>query len=330
MKSNVKYIAEYLDSWCSEHGSTRIMNTMNTTYESINRARAGKQVSVGKLDEMIRRTGITIAEASIKKGKIDDKYKCSSAKYIKENLDRLMRIYNLNAHTLSTKMYGKNKRKAPYAGKYPKPKTLQEIADFFNIEVADLFVNPRMNKKVYEDATKDAIKIRMQPDYEVHSKQGNRNKINKDKVLSEFSDDCAITGIENIKPRIYKFSRDFNFLVDENDMEKLFFVNVIEAESIIRRYGFSIGESILKKGVKTEWYKDTSALYLPFNLERIRNEKGIAVAELVRVSDTIKNVSTYLRWESGQSYPNMMQMQQVANALDVEIGDLFVTPDGCE
>ena len=99
---------------------------------------------------------------------------------------------------------------------------------------------------------------------------------------------------------------------------------------LIARYAYehgrSISEMLLAPGIKTDWYADCKMDYFPQNYIRAVEESGMTIADLARkagVKDsTVRNI------KFNYTIPFSDNLQKIADALEMEVADLFLPPEG--
>ena len=92
--------------------------------------------------------------------------------------------------------------------------------------------------------------------------------------------------------------------------------------------GVSVSELMLPPGDedKTEWYKDSKIEYLCSNLNTYANEQGLSSVDVARIIGVAK--STAEKYFKGKIIPMSDNLQLLADALNVEVADLSLPPDG--
>ncbi len=97
-------------------------------------------------------------------------------------------------------------------------------------------------------------------------------------------------------------------------------------------FGVSVAELMLIDGVETNWYEEASIDYLGENLRRYRKELGLTQTDLAeRLTDdrtVLTKMSGISCYEQGVRFPTVGVTQALADALGVEVADLFVPPEG--
>lgn len=97
-------------------------------------------------------------------------------------------------------------------------------------------------------------------------------------------------------------------------------------EEIAEKTGVGIAELFLIPGLQTEWYRETKSAYFRENMTIELEEKGITAANLSRLSGVSEH--TIGKIKSGKQLPVVKTAQRIADALDTEIGELFLPPKG--
>ena len=99
---------------------------------------------------------------------------------------------------------------------------------------------------------------------------------------------------------------------------------------LIARYayehGASISEMLLVPGVRTDWYEDCKVDYFPRNYVKAVEDSGMTIAELARKAG-IKD-STVRNIKFNYTIPYSDNLQKIADALEMEVADLFLPPEG--
>lgn len=96
-------------------------------------------------------------------------------------------------------------------------------------------------------------------------------------------------------------------------------------EKVARSRGKSIAEMFLAPGVETDWYRDAALAYLPDDLAGCAETTYIAVAEKAGVPYRV-----FWLYLNGSQSPMTNTLQKIADALEMEVADLFLPPDGGE
>lgn len=92
--------------------------------------------------------------------------------------------------------------------------------------------------------------------------------------------------------------------------------------------GLSVSELMLPPGDedKTEWYQEAKLEYFGTNLKTYAAEQGLSSSELASRIDVA--ASTTKNYLDGKFLPKSDALQKLADALNVEVADLFLPPDG--
>lgn len=92
--------------------------------------------------------------------------------------------------------------------------------------------------------------------------------------------------------------------------------------------GKTVAEMFLEPGVKTDWYREASLEYLPDNLRDAMSDRGLEMRDLEAESG--------VKWQQIESYlmretmPLTKTLQKIADALEIEVADLFLPLEGSE
>ena len=92
--------------------------------------------------------------------------------------------------------------------------------------------------------------------------------------------------------------------------------------------GLSVSELMLPLGDadKTEWYQEARIEYFSSNLKAYADELGLNSADLaLRIGVEKPTMNNYFK---GKNFPMSDNLQLLADALNVEVADLFLPPDG--
>lgn len=101
-------------------------------------------------------------------------------------------------------------------------------------------------------------------------------------------------------------------------------MRVSTLEDLSNMLGLSVAELTLKPGLedKVEWYRDSSIDYISDNLRLCAKEARIQQKELSRITGiSYRVVNDYFM---GKTVPMTDRLQALADALEVEIADLFL------
>lgn len=101
---------------------------------------------------------------------------------------------------------------------------------------------------------------------------------------------------------------------------------IASVERVAESMGMSISEAFLLPGTFTDWYIDSDKKYFAENMKRLRLEKGWSKSKLSECAGIISN--TIYKCEDSLGFPSVKNMQKIADALGVEIADMFLPPSG--
>lgn len=92
--------------------------------------------------------------------------------------------------------------------------------------------------------------------------------------------------------------------------------------------GKTVAEMFLAPGIKTDWYKEATLQYFPDNLWSAMTDRGMEMIDM--------GAGTGIKWQQIESYllretmPLTKTLQKIADALEMEVADLFLPPEGSE
>lgn len=104
-------------------------------------------------------------------------------------------------------------------------------------------------------------------------------------------------------------------------------MRVRTVERALEGTGVTVAEIMLAEGVETEWYKDAKAEYSGANLQAYREERGLTPHQLARKCGLSEG--TIKSYEKNQII-SLEALQRLADALRVEVADMFLPPEGGE
>ena len=170
---------------------------------------------------------------------------------------------------------------------------LQALADALEVDILELTVPPRSK------ARGDAIT------HKTYLPFNARIHVNRIKLRNNRDID-----LDNVS--IFKITRG----VDS--------VRIAAVEAIADLIGLGIADMFVKPGVETEWYHETKAAYFAENMMQEMETQKISQAKMAQSADISKN--TVANIKNGQM-PAIKTAQAIADALSMEIGDLFLPPE---
>lgn len=62
---------------------------------------------------------------------------------------------------------------------------------------------------------------------------------------------------------------------------------------------------------------------MKINIWKIRNERGLSLDDLEQLTGINRNRINRIEQENGKYYPNVLELEKIAKALDLKIVDLF-------
>ena len=90
--------------------------------------------------------------------------------------------------------------------------------------------------------------------------------------------------------------------------------------------GMTISDMFLKPGLQTDWYLDADLVYLTENLVAAAQATDKEYYDVDDVAGTPHGL--FKLYAEGVQYPQTNTLQRLADALDEEVADLFLPPDG--
>lgn len=101
-------------------------------------------------------------------------------------------------------------------------------------------------------------------------------------------------------------------------------------DSIAMVLGTTAAQLMVMEGIETNWYQEASAEFLAANLTQIRVERGLTKTDLGRLMDAVHwhaKTASVSRYENGR-IPTLGSLQEIADALGMEVADLLLPPEG--
>lgn len=99
-------------------------------------------------------------------------------------------------------------------------------------------------------------------------------------------------------------------------------VTINSVERVANSRGMSISEAFLLPGTFTDWYIDSDKKYFAENMKKFRLENDLTQLDLAKMAGLKKYV--YGLYERKSTVPSVLVMQRIADALGVEIADMFL------
>lgn len=299
MITNIMYIAANSKGMKAKKGDYNGAKKMR-------RLRSGKMSQICAIEKIANENGKSIGEMTVCPGEDASPWKDSSSRYVPENIDAFLDATNMPIHKIvvSAGLSFGNLQKYRKGQTKPNIVTVQKLADFWNVEVADMFLPVKSwNVEHVKMRKKNEDKV----DRKVISEHGQNSKItNKCWVSKNLWDIMVSRGVMDVEKEheiaMKKINRSLEYMY-----------------RYARSYGVAIGDLLVKPGVQTEWYRDTSLSYLQENMQNAFNESGI------RPYKVTTNIYKYME---GDIYPSLKMLQEIADILDMEIGDLLLPTDG--
>lgn len=86
--------------------------------------------------------------------------------------------------------------------------------------------------------------------------------------------------------------------------------------------GMSVAEMMVRPGIETEWYREANVKYFCFNLDAYVRDCGMSTLDAAkRIGISSNTLQCYI---NGGALPRLSMLQKLADALDVEVADLFL------
>lgn len=86
--------------------------------------------------------------------------------------------------------------------------------------------------------------------------------------------------------------------------------------------GLSVAEMMVRPGVETEWYRESDVKYFCFNLDAYVRDCDMSTLDAAkRIGISRNTLQIYI---NGGTLPRLPMLQKLADALDVEVADLFL------
>ena len=98
-------------------------------------------------------------------------------------------------------------------------------------------------------------------------------------------------------------------------------------EKKLKGSGVTVAELMLVPDIQTEWYKEASVAHFGANLKMIMEEWKFSHKELARICGI--SVQSIRNYEAG-NVPTLRRLQCLADALEIEVADLLLPPEGSE
>lgn len=315
MISNIKYIPDNFAPFKDELKKL----VSSKAYESIMN---GSVQSMATLESSANLFEMTIGECLCNPDADKNKWSTSSTYFLRDSISdyidcSLITLRDLSDHCdIPSSNFSKYKR-----GDFmPTLSTAQKLADFWGIEIADLFI-PTLDVNVQAVIN--------------NTKRYSANGIKNSKKDYPLNDDDVFdrsyTHIKWMSDNLTRLVVKNNInLSHEKKLRRMIETNsgsLNQIESYAKCYGSSIGNMFVNPKYDLKWYNDSSVIFLSYNIEQYLLEAGITAYNIGMHSKFCKADSVY-KFINGIKIPTLYQLQDLANTLDVEVSDLFITPDG--
>lgn len=284
--------------------------------QTLEKIKNGEVSRFGSVERIAKAYGSSIGELMVTPGEDASRWADSSTSTFCETFAEYLDCSKIKSHQLG---YAANIPSTNFTNfivgrRLPSLRTAQNLADFWNIEVADLFIPPRAEDfQAIEEATRE---------FATSGRRKLRNKpIDNEKVM-----ETCISNAEWLRGNLEAIADRYG----ATERDKLRYRNIeklCDAEKFASFYGMTIGEALLRPGIDTEWYRDASTLYLSYNLERALKESPLTTEKIAEKTSYCTADYVY-RFAKGLKTPSLKDAQELANALGMEIADLFLPPDG--
>lgn len=194
----------------------------------------------------------------------------------------------------------------------PSLKVAQNMADFWKIEVADFFLPPKKENIEH-------IKLMFGMFDEV-----DMDAVNEYYIMCGISNSCWL-GVNLLSIMEARGEKDVK-KAHHNAMVEIG-KNLDDLDKFAYRYGTTAGDLLLKPGVETEWYKDSSTMFVSYNLQEVMSMSDLTPYKLGLLCKKVSTTTLY-KYVDGRRIPTLNRLQELANVLDMEISDFFLPPDG--
>lgn len=282
----------------------------------------GKVQNIKNIEAICNSYGKSIGEMMVQPNSDASKWENSSSGYFKDTF-----LKYLQASRIKYRHIGKFAGVAPSSltkytqGDYmPTTTSAQALADCMQIEVADFFVPAKPeNVEKIETVTFELAKTLKQ-----------RCLREQEIVFDDPNIQDTLTNKAWMVPNFERMIRAHNVTSPDKDLRRLLDTGKAPLKVIdmyARWFGSTIGDVMVKPGVKTEWYKESSNIYVPYNLEQMMNDSCLPVAQIAQKA-ALTNLDVVYQFVKGVRIPTLAQLQELAYLFDCELSDFFLPPDG--
>ena len=307
MKTNVAYMADNAEGLVWRSGMPFYKKTLD-------RIRSGTIDSLTTLENVTSSNGRGIGEMFVKPGEDASPWADSSSSYLPATLSAYLDALDMPTKDLTDLLSNPKLNIWAYRhGKYlPSLETTQELAFILDVEVSDLFLPPKSSNIAKLKDMRDEIAR--------NSPKSPKCAISNQQVI----DDGRITSFECARDNFRYAAEVAGYVLPSKVLTDNTRITVVEKYA--KKCGTTIGDIFVKPGVETEWYRETSAHNFPYMLENVWKESGKTGDEVAKATKMHKNV--FLGLVYGEKVATLRQVYKLATYFDVEIGDLFMVPDG--
>ena len=313
MITNVAYIADNTQDFEKVPG-------MGFHEETLEKLKSGAVIGADVIDKVARSFGKTIGELLVKPGEDASRWANSSL----DNIFPAVSAY-INAAKMPYRRMGalsgiNSGSFAKYANGYyaPSLRSMQMMADFWQIEVADFFLPPdeanvahiaELTERYNEDVPADIAER-----------------------IVEIPDDLE----QRISHRAF-LSQNFRRLLEEHKdkpvdkrVQEIIELNtgaLAVIEECANALGATIGEVFQNPEIECSWYKETRLVFLSWNLEDALRDARESAYTIAAKTKTCNTTAIY-KYVNGTKLPPLAKLQEIADVLRMDSSDLFLSPDG--
>lgn len=313
MITNVAYIADNAQGLEKKPG-------MAFHADTLEKIKGGAVVGADVIDKIAQAFGKTIGEMLVKPGE-------DASRWADSSLDNILPAVSayINAAKMPYKRMGALSGIQPSSfsqyssGHYaPSLRSMQLMADFWQIEVADFFIPPdeanvaqiaelteRYNEEVPAEIVKKAVNV-------------------PDDLSSRISHRAFLS--QNFR-RLVERNKDKSADKRVRDIIELNTGTLAAIEECAGAFGATIGEVFQNPSIECNWYKETRLVYLSYNLEEALKDAGTA-AYMIAAQTKTCNATVIYKYVNGSKIPPLERLQEIADVLNLDISDLFLPPDG--
>lgn len=304
---NIKHYA--VDMVMAGVSSQEMCRATQLSHDTIDRILEGKSSRLKTVQSFAEAFGMNLAQLLLGPDEDPDAYADADVRYFAANIHAAVKADIRSPKALEREMmmpvgsFGRF-----FAGTLPRTDTLQTMADVLHIGVADLFLPTDALQALIKTPAHGVPEPR--PDQLSHVSYANDHI----KAMVQELGSCKVAGLLGncAQERVEQFARG----------GRMSYRTMV---AMGRELGLSIGEVLLRPGVDTAWYADTDARYFADNLEAIMRDMGISSVTLGKRVGV--NSSSVNAWREGKAIPYSDNLQRLADALDMEVADLFLPPE---